>query len=85
MDRSCQARLFLAAALTPFREITFLDSKNKKRPAVEAIIRDGLKLGTQNHYLDGIPPLFTASEILRSSELRRRRFAEVSERVAIGG
>jgi tRNA nucleotidyltransferase (CCA-adding enzyme) len=83
-DRSCKARLFLAAALTPYRGITCLDAKKKERSAVDAVIRDGLKLGTQNHYLDGIPPLFTASELLKSSELKGQKYADASQRVAVG-
>ncbi|KAJ8488681.1 hypothetical protein ONZ51_g3411 [Trametes cubensis] len=57
-------RLFLAAALTPYRDLTYLQ-KGKERPAVEAVIREGLKLGAQYHYLDGIPALFSAAQLLR--------------------
>lgn len=57
-------RLYLACALTPYRRVTYLQ-KGKERPAVEAIIREGLKLGAQYHYLDGIPSLFLASEALQ--------------------
>ena len=58
-------RLFLAAALTPYRDLTYLQ-KGKERPAVEAVIREGLKLGAQYHYLDGIPALFSAAQLLRN-------------------
>ncbi|KAH9891118.1 hypothetical protein C8Q73DRAFT_651598 [Cubamyces lactineus] len=57
-------RLYLAAALTPYRDLTYLQ-KGKERPAVEVVIREGLKLGAQYHYLDGIPALFAASQLLR--------------------
>lgn len=57
-------RLYLAAALTPYRDLTYT-VKGKARPATEAVIREGLKLGAQYHYLDGIPALFSASEILQ--------------------
>ncbi|RDX56319.1 hypothetical protein OH76DRAFT_1414683 [Lentinus brumalis] len=59
-------RLFLAAALTPYHGLTYTQSKGKVRPAVEAVLRDGLKLGAQYHYLDGIPALFAAADLLRT-------------------
>ena len=77
-------RLYMACALTHYRGITYVDSKSKKHSAVEAVIRDGLKVGTQNHYLDGIPALFVASELLRSPDVQDERFKTPSERVAIG-
>ena len=46
--------------------ITYRDHKQKDHPLVEAVIRDSLKLGTQNHYLDGIPVLFGATEVIRA-------------------
>lgn len=58
-------RLFLAAALTPYHGLTYTQAKGKVRPASEAVLRDGLKLGAQHHYLDGIPALFTAADLLR--------------------
>ncbi|TBU26378.1 hypothetical protein BD311DRAFT_762796 [Dichomitus squalens] len=57
-------RLYLASALTPYRGLTYLQ-KGKERPAVEAVIREGLKLGAQYHYLDGIPALFSAADTLQ--------------------
>jgi tRNA nucleotidyltransferase (CCA-adding enzyme) len=84
LDEPTTARLFFAAALTPFRGVTYTDSKNKRHPAVEAVIRDGLKLGTQNHYLDGIPPLFAAAEMLANPSLNQERFRGPSEAIAIG-
>ncbi|TFK40882.1 hypothetical protein BDQ12DRAFT_600250 [Crucibulum laeve] len=65
-DPSCKPRLFLAAALTPFTGITYPGKKSKNLPAVEAVIREALKLGTQNHFLDGIPLLFEACRKLHS-------------------
>ncbi|KAI0063193.1 hypothetical protein BV25DRAFT_1915513 [Artomyces pyxidatus] len=81
---SVAARLNLACALTPYRGVTYVDHKKKERPAVEAAIRDGLKVGTKNHYLDGIPALFAAAELLKSPKLDSERFQTPSERVAIG-
>ncbi|TFK30711.1 transfer RNA nucleotidyltransferase [Coprinopsis marcescibilis] len=56
-DPTCRPRLFLASFLSPYLSLTYTDKKNKTFPAVEAIIREALKLGTQNHYLDGVPIL----------------------------
>jgi tRNA nucleotidyltransferase (CCA-adding enzyme) len=81
---SCIPRLFLAAALTLYRGVTYVDAKDKTHPAAEAAIREGLKLGTQNHYLDGIPLLFAAADLLKNPRLDGNRFAGNSERVAIG-
>ncbi|THH17212.1 hypothetical protein EW146_g3555 [Bondarzewia mesenterica] len=78
------ARLHLACALTPYRAITYMDHKKKVRPAVEAAIREGLKIGTKNHYLDGIPALFAAANILKSPEVGSNKLTTPSERVAIG-
>ena len=77
-------RLYMACALTPYRGITYVDEKGKKRPAVEAVIREGLKVGTKNHYLDGVPALFSASELLKAPDIEDDKFKTSSERVAIG-
>ena len=79
-------RLFLASALTPYRDITYTDAKQKQHLAVEAAIREGLKLGVQNHYLDGIPALFTSANLLRDaiSQWHTGGLTDRSERVAIG-
>lgn len=53
-------RLYLACALIPYHGLEYWDHKKKSRPLVDAVIRDGLKLGVQCHYLDGIPALFDA-------------------------
>ena len=81
---STRPRLFLASALTPFKGITYQDSKFKIHPAVEAILRDGCKLGSQNNYLGGIPTLFSAAELLKNPTLEGDRFKQRPERVAIG-
>ena len=80
---SSTARLFLAAALTLYKGVTYSDAKRKRHPAVEAAIREGLKLGTQNHYLDGIPLLFTAADLLKNP-VQEGFKSTSSERVAIG-
>ncbi|KAH9850667.1 hypothetical protein C2E23DRAFT_734552 [Lenzites betulinus] len=63
--KSPSRRLYLATALTPYRHLTYIQSKGKVRPAAEAVIRESLKLGGQYHYLDGITALFAAAEILK--------------------
>ena len=79
---STRPRLFLASALTPFKGITYQDSKDKLHPAVEAVLREGCRLGNQNYYLSGIPALFSATELLKDPSLEK--FKHRSERVSIG-
>ena len=78
-------RLYLAAALTPYDGLTYTDPKGKVRPAAEAVIREGLKLGTQHHYLDGIPVLFSGAHLLKKgvSHWERGEF-DKPERAWIG-
>lgn len=84
-DPSCRCRLFLAASLSPFIGIDYQDAKKKVFPAVTAAIKESLKLGAQYHYLDGVPVLFAATDVLKSSELLAgERFNGKTERVAIG-
>ncbi|KAM6498359.1 hypothetical protein JOM56_006307 [Amanita muscaria] len=83
-DPSCIPRLYLASILTPFANVTYTDKKKKLHPATEAVLRESLRLGTQNHYLDGIPSLFTASQILRDALGDSQRLENPSPRVAIG-
>jgi tRNA nucleotidyltransferase (CCA-adding enzyme) len=66
-------RLFLAAALTPYKGLTYADAKGKTFPATETILRDGLKLGAQNHYFDGVPALFAAASLLKAPDATRSR------------
>ncbi|KAF8167836.1 hypothetical protein B0H34DRAFT_683268 [Crassisporium funariophilum] len=63
-DSISKARLYLAAILIPYLGLTYQNSKKKTLPVVELVIRDSLKLGTQNHYLDGIPILFSAVPLI---------------------
>ncbi|KAH0838603.1 hypothetical protein J3R83DRAFT_6925 [Lanmaoa asiatica] len=83
-DRGTRARLFLSASLYSFAGITYKDHKQKLHPLVEAVIREGLKLGNKNYYLDGIPALFDAAAALKGLSLEDARFTTPSERVAIG-
>ncbi|KAG9314662.1 hypothetical protein JVU11DRAFT_5467 [Chiua virens] len=74
-DRGTRARLFLSASLYSFAGVTYEDHKHKIHPLVEAVIREGLKLGNKNYYLDGVPALFDACRTTQGTP---------SERVAIG-
>ncbi|GJJ13929.1 hypothetical protein Clacol_008186 [Clathrus columnatus] len=67
---SIQGRLFLASALTPFKD-SFYTQKNKQKPLIEACLRDGLKLGVQDHLLDGIPVLFKGAKLISDFELKK--------------
>ena len=83
-DRDTRARLFLGASLFSFAGITYKDHKQKVHPLVEAVIRQGLKLGNKNYYLDGIPTLFDAAALLKGVSLENIRSASSSERVVMG-
>ncbi|KAJ7456510.1 hypothetical protein FB451DRAFT_1407208 [Mycena latifolia] len=83
-DSEATARLYLAAALTPHFGVTYQDKKKKPQSAVECVIRESLKLGTQNHYADGIPLLFSAAQLLGNPDLNQEKFKTPSERVALG-
>jgi tRNA nucleotidyltransferase (CCA-adding enzyme) len=83
-DRGTRARLFLSASLYSFAGIMYKDHKQKVHPLVEAVIREGLKLGNKNYYLDGIPALFDAAALFKGLSLEDDRFTTPSERVAIG-
>jgi len=76
----------MACALTPYKGITYVDEKGKTHSAVESVIRESLKVGTKNHYLDGVPALFSASELLKAPVIDNDKFKlkTPSERAAIG-
>jgi tRNA nucleotidyltransferase (CCA-adding enzyme) len=80
-DKTLRARLFLAAALTPFRQLS-CTVKNREVSATEVVIREALKLGLQNHYLDGVPALFAAADILKNPKLQE--FSGEKKRSRIG-
>ncbi|KAG0697785.1 hypothetical protein DFH29DRAFT_944606 [Suillus ampliporus] len=83
-EPGCKARLFLAASLYSYHGITYPDQKGKEQTLVKCAIQDGLKLGRQNHYLDGIPALYSAADLLKGISLGQDRLKLPSERVAIG-
>ena len=65
-DPALKARFYLAGLLLPYLGITYRDGKAKTQSTVSAVIRESLKLGTQNHYLDGVPALFAGIPILKN-------------------
>ena len=82
-DKTLRPRLFLATALTPYAQVKYCHPKKSSvSPALEIVIREGLKLGLQNHYTDGIPALFSAAEILRGIDVSN--FKGPDERGRIG-
>ncbi|EAU92989.2 transfer RNA nucleotidyltransferase [Coprinopsis cinerea okayama7 len=83
-DATTRARLYLASFLTPYLSLTYLDKKRKALPAVEAVIREALKLGTQNHFLDGVPFLFSAVPKVRQFLLEYPTFYTEHKRSRIG-
>ncbi|KAF8634454.1 hypothetical protein AX15_000898, partial [Amanita polypyramis BW_CC] len=80
-DTSCVPRLYLASVLTPFAGITYADKKQRLRPATEVVLRESLKLGTQNHYLDGIPHLLSAHQLLTNALHGTEKLVPSSRRV----
>jgi tRNA nucleotidyltransferase (CCA-adding enzyme) len=81
-DSSAKARLFLAALLFPYMGKNFTDSKNKSVPIVGAVIRESLKLGVQNHFLDGIPVLYSAVPLITSH--MKDHFTQPLDRARLG-
>ncbi|THH30164.1 hypothetical protein EUX98_g4012 [Antrodiella citrinella] len=81
-EKGARARLYLACALRPFHGITYQDRKKKILPAVDAAIRESTKLGSQNHYLDGIPILFAGADLLPPTI--EAHIGSQRERVSIG-
>ncbi|KAF8531004.1 hypothetical protein JB92DRAFT_2854526 [Gautieria morchelliformis] len=79
-DLTTRQRLYLASALTPFRRLKIAEKKDKFKLAVETCIRDGLKLGIQNHYIDGIPALYEASDLLHQPKLKNLRVLPLASR-----
>ncbi|KAI5991484.1 hypothetical protein EDD15DRAFT_2169291 [Pisolithus albus] len=78
-DPGTKARLFLAASFFPFYGITYKDRKQREHYLVEAVIREGLKLGNKNYYLDAIPALYAAaSELIDGLSLNQDRFRDPS-------
>ena len=82
-DPTARARLYLACALSPYLGLTY-HAKKKEAPAVECVIRECLKLGVQNHFLDGIPLLFSSAGLLSPALKENERLTRVPDRLVIG-
>lgn len=80
VDSGCLARLFLAASFSSYSDATYVDQKKKTVPAISLLLRESLRLGTQHHFLDGIPALMAASGVLKNPG----RFDSPDQRVEIG-
>lgn len=83
-NSSCRPRLYLATALIPYLGVTYHDKKKSLCLAVEVVTREALKLGKQNHYLDGIPLLFTAADLLGGFVTHHLTLPPAQERKTIG-
>jgi len=81
-DPGLRQRLYFAAALTPFWGTTYRTPKGETRPAVEAVVREALKRGKQNHLAEGVPSLFNGAALLHGPDARR--YAGPNERSQIG-
>lgn len=55
---STKSRLFLACALTPFKDLTYFE-KGKEKPVIEACLREGLKVRLVSAFL-----IYSQSEFL---------------------
>jgi tRNA nucleotidyltransferase (CCA-adding enzyme) len=64
-DEEARRRLYLGTMLTPYRGLTCKEGKKQKDvSAVEAVVREGLKVGNRARYLDSMAPLFRAAALL---------------------
>ncbi|PPR00260.1 hypothetical protein CVT24_005008 [Panaeolus cyanescens] len=81
LDLSSKARLQFACLLSPLRHMFYQDKKNKSHQIVESLLRDSLKLGTQDHLLDGVPALHEASKLISDKILGS---TQSKDRVDIG-
>jgi len=61
------SRYYLAALLLPYNGQTYQDHKGKTQLVIDLMIREALKRGSQNHYLDGIPALYKAVPLIRGA------------------
>ncbi|KZP00684.1 hypothetical protein CALVIDRAFT_475433 [Calocera viscosa TUFC12733] len=69
-DAQVRKYLYLAADLTPYGQLTYLEKK-KSAPAVEGIIREGLKQKLSNNDMTSTVGLFAAAHLLSKPELSR--------------
>ncbi|KAJ7767057.1 hypothetical protein B0H14DRAFT_3116740 [Mycena olivaceomarginata] len=76
-DPGAMAHLYLAAVLLPHFGISYRHNK-RTYAAVQCAVREMLELGTQNHFLNGIPLLFKAAEFFeKNPDLNRFVFIDI--------
>ncbi|KAF8710251.1 Poly A polymerase head domain, partial [Rhizoctonia solani] len=80
-DHGLRQRLIFAAALTPWRDM-ICPQKKGHQSAVELIVKEGLKIGSQNHFIPSVPKLFAAHK--KSSNPSLEKFEGPSQRALIG-
>ncbi|KAJ1309611.1 hypothetical protein OPQ81_006383 [Rhizoctonia solani] len=80
-DHGVRKRLIFGAALTPWRDVTYPQKKGYL-PLVEHIVKEGLKIGSQNHFIPSVPRLFAAHK--RVSKPSLDKFEGTSQRALIG-
>ncbi|KAF9056441.1 hypothetical protein BJ165DRAFT_1433437 [Panaeolus papilionaceus] len=69
LNSSAKARLQFASLLAPFRDLRYQDKKHKAHSLAESLLQDSLKLGKQDHLLDGVPVLHEASKLIHNKVL----------------
>ncbi|KAF8610259.1 hypothetical protein BDV93DRAFT_429846 [Ceratobasidium sp. AG-I] len=80
-DLGVRQRLIFGTALTPWKHMRYLEKK-KTVSLVEGVIKEGLKIGGQNHFITSVPSLFVAHEKLSNPSLEK--FNGPEERALIG-
>ncbi|CAE6450918.1 unnamed protein product [Rhizoctonia solani] len=80
-DHGLRQRLIFGAALTPWRDMTYPQKKGYL-PVVEHNVKEGLKIGSQNHFIPSVPRLFAAHK--RASKPSLDKFEGPSQRALIG-
>ncbi|KAL5635434.1 hypothetical protein ACGC1H_004281 [Rhizoctonia solani] len=80
-DHGLRQRLIFGAALTPWKDMTFPQKKGHL-PVVEHIVKEGLKIGGQIHFIPSVPRLFAAHK--RTSKPSLDKFEGPSQRALIG-
>ncbi|CAE6448515.1 unnamed protein product [Rhizoctonia solani] len=80
-DHGLRQRLIFGAALTPWKDMTY-PYKKGHLPVVEHIVKEGLKIGGQTHFIPAVPRLFAAHK--RASNPSLDKFDGPSQRASIG-
>ncbi|CEL51664.1 hypothetical protein RSOLAG1IB_00199 [Rhizoctonia solani AG-1 IB] len=80
-DHGLRQRLVFGATLTPWRDMVYPQKKGHQS-IVELIVKEGLKIGSQNHFIPSVPKLFTAHK--KASNPSLDKFEGPSQRALIG-